>query len=66
MIDRNNLPATEIKRGQALSEIDKVFDESMTSLIEWLKTAQKEGFFDHSKAIEIFKEELKQRRGHEL
>ena len=49
-----------------LYETDKAFDDSMVSLISWLSAAQGKGLLSIEKMKEIFKEELKSRRDHEI
>ena len=64
MSDRNKLNAIDRKVKRSLSELDKTFDESMVILLDWLLTAQNKGFLTQERAIKIFQEELKARRGH--
>ena len=51
---------------KTLYESDKAFDESMATLINWLETAIGKEYLSSEKALEIFKEELKNRRTHEV
>lgn len=63
MINRN-LGQSEMLK--TLYESDKAFDESMATLINWLETAIGKEYLSSEKALEIFKEELKNRRTHEV
>lgn len=64
MIDRI-LTSSDTDKLKTLYEADKAFDESMTSLINWLQSAIATKYLTKDKAIKIFNEELKARRSHE-
>ena len=58
----NQDQAVYTTRYKAFHETNKEFDESMASLIEWLKSAVSNGYLAQKEALEIFNEELEKRR----
>ena len=64
MKDRN-WTTGDAKREKKIYESDKVFDESMSSLIIWLKEAKRQDLLSQEDFDRIFQEELKARRDHD-
>ena len=57
----NQVEAAHTARHKLFHEANKEFDESMLSLIEWLKLARGNGYLTQDEVQKIFDEELEKR-----
>jgi len=63
--DFHNTTAQRAEKSKNLHESDKAFDESMVSLMVWLREAIRQDYLTKEETLKIFQEELKARRGYD-